>query len=1121
MKLLTATQKNIAFITASIVLILAQNCCADQNWSTFYNAQNLLESEDGPRIDVQDINTYTYNANGTRATTTNALGQITTFNSYDSRGRVTSFTDPNGITTTIQYTPRGSIEFMTVKHPGNQTALDAVTHSEYDETEKLKALTQPNGLVLHYEYSDAGTLKAVYNDLGERIDYTLDAAGNRKNESIKSTTGEIKFSVTRAFDELSRVIDITGNHGQNTHHTYDANGNIDKTTDAKSHQFQHRYDPFNRLKKLIDPKLKETQYTYTNSGQIDTVTDARGHVTDYDYDAFGNLTKLTSPDTGITQFHYDEAGNRTYQLDARGVETIYRYDALNRPISIEYPSNSIENVTLSYDSTANGNYGKGHLTGITDLSGSTTYTYNYLGQITQKNYVVRGKSYSIGYAYDLSGIPTQITYPSGRIVTFQYNSLKQLTGITTQSNTTASPQTLMSNGQYLPFGPLRQWTHGNGITETHNFDSDYRALDITAQGPFAVLDQVFGYDLANNIETIQNPFSSAQNQSFGYDELDRLKTATGNYGSINFQYDDVGNRLQKLLTIGANTTNEIYQIAPSNNRLNNVNVTVNGAAGPSRSFTYDNAGNLQTGTLNGQSSVLDTNEANRQELVFTNGKQINLYYNYLGQRVSKTVTESGASRSEHYHYDELGNLIAVTDGTGEVMSETVFAGSQPLAVNLLTDSPLKASLSISQKVPNPGDVLILSSLVEGGNGKPLEYRFRVKDTNNVWTLVSDWSSTAGYSWTTPTTLGNYTWELSVRNFGSTTSTTTTANVGVVAPLAQTTQLSSNKVAPGAGFTLTTTSTGGITSTAYQKRIRLKGPSTNNTYVTLRDWNESNSYTANIPTQLGAYTLEVAVLQYPENTSLAITLLPITVTNTPVVTPSQASASINQVGAAVLLSSNQGTGTFTRQFLGIHTDHLKTPRALTNGIGKVIWSWQSQPFGETAANDDPDGDGSKVIFNMRFPGQYVDKETGLHYNYFRDYDPLSGRYIESDPIGLDGGINTYGYVTGNPLSLTDRLGLSPACGRMDTTVSCACKTPTRVAQANCQAAGGIPLFPGVLNCEVKEGKDDDVDCFAVLIDCQQEVQKQEGWFNSDGNTDKKIKECIQRKHPECISELGIK
>ena len=85
----------------------------------------------------------------------------------------------------------------------------------------------------------------------------------------------------------------------------------------------------------------------------------------------------------------------------------------------------------------------------------------------------------------------------------------------------------------------------------------------------------------------------------------------------------------------------------------------------------------------------------------------------------------------------------------------------------------------------------------------------------------------------------------------------------------------------------------------------------------------------------------------------------------------------------------------------------------------MWRWdQQEPFGDSAANEDPDGDSVTFSFPVRFPGQYYDVETNLAYNYFRDYDPPEGRYVQSDPIGLSGGVNTYLYVEAMPLNEFD-------------------------------------------------------------------------------------------------------
>ena len=107
---------------------------------------------------------------------------------------------------------------------------------------------------------------------------------------------------------------------------------------------------------------------------------------------------------------------------------------------------------------------------------------------------------------------------------------------------------------------------------------------------------------------------------------------------------------------------------------------------------------------------------------------------------------------------------------------------------------------------------------------------------------------------------------------------------------------------------------------------------------------------------------------------------------------------------------------------IHTDHLNTPRVITDNTGTEVWRWDSAPFGETLPNEQPQSNVSKFVWNQRFPGQYYDEETGLHYNYFRDYDPSTGRYAQSDPIGLGGGVNVFACVTGNPVGYMDPFGL---------------------------------------------------------------------------------------------------
>lgn len=123
-----------------------------------------------------------------------------------------------------------------------------------------------------------------------------------------------------------------------------------------------------------------------------------------------------------------------------------------------------------------------------------------------------------------------------------------------------------------------------------------------------------------------------------------------------------------------------------------------------------------------------------------------------------------------------------------------------------------------------------------------------------------------------------------------------------------------------------------------------------------------------------------------------------------------------------VATARGTGVNTQLYF-IEVDHINTPTRIRNQLNQVVWSWDKrEAFGYHAPNEDVDGDGFYFEFNLRFPGQWFDKETGLFHNGFRDYNPSTGRYMQSDPLGLEAGFNTYAYVGSNPLRAVDPYGL---------------------------------------------------------------------------------------------------
>jgi len=503
--------------------------------------------------------------------------------------------------------------------------------------------------------------------------------------------------------------------------------------------------------------------------------------------------------------------------DARGVTAAFSYDALNRLVGIDYADDS-RDVTFEYDQ---GLFGVGRLTGIVDESGSTDFAYDAFGNLLSQTKIVilspgEEVAYTTSYTWDAADRVLTLTYPNGRIVTYERDTLGRVSTVSTTFDGVTVD--VVHHVRYLPNGPVRSLMYGNLLATQRRFDTDYRLIAETV-GPMRHVSYV--YDAASSVSSITDHVFPARSQSFEYDALDRLVSESGIYGDITYQYDRVGNRLEREITEGATTKLEtlLYQSSPvSSNRL----VQIDKGNFNLFNLHYDAAGNVTLSELARKFYVYsDTGRlAETQdgwgELVAS------YYYNALGQRM---LTKQAASdKGFLLHYDMAGRIIGMTN------------------MNTISTSPR-----------------------------------RVLDRDYIW--------------------------------------------------------------------------------------------------------------------------------------------------------------LDDMPVAMMLTRYKPDGTTPQSIerTYLHPDHLNTPRVGTDDTGVVVWEWVDDAFGSGAPDLNPDGDGTLVRIRLRFPGQILDPDSGYYYNYFRDYERNLGRYVQSDPIGITAGLNTYTFVINNPLAYTDSLGLEMECHWVTTEV----------------------------------------------------------------------------------------
>jgi RHS repeat-associated protein len=614
-----------------------------RTWTYTYNGFGRVLTENGPRTDVTDVTTNAYYtcSTGTQCgqlnTVTNALSHVTTFNTYNAHGQPLTITDPNGVVTTLTYDARQRLKTRTFG--GELTTFD------YWPIGLLKKVTLPDSSYLQYAYDNAHRLTGISDSEGNLISYGLDAMGNRTSEQVFDPSSTLTRTRTRVFNSLNQLyqeIGAAGTPAVTTTFAYDNNGNQTGINAPLGRNTSQDYDELDRLSGITDPASGITAYGYNALDQLISVTDPRTLVTNYTYNALGDLKQQVSPDTGTTNNTYDTGGNLKTSTDARSKVGTYSYDALNRVTSLVF---SDQTITYTYDTGTNQ---KGRLTDLASTGGTESWTYDTKGRVLTKTQVSNGNTKVITYHYNSVGQLDQITTPNSNVIVYGYTNGKV-------SSITVNGTTLLNSVVYEPFGPVGGWTWGNSTLAVRTYDLDGRVDLIDSAGL-----RDYAWDNASRITDIVDT-NSALNQSYGYDNLDRLTSVTKSSGNQSFTYDANGNRL----TYSDGAASSTYVIAGTSNRLTSI------TGSQARTYAFNAVGNVTSyGSI-----TLAYSDRERAKSATVSGSTWNYYLNGLGERVRKGLSPSG---NNYYVYDESGHLIGEYNGN-TLIQETVWLGDIPVA----------------------------------------------------------------------------------------------------------------------------------------------------------------------------------------------------------------------------------------------------------------------------------------------------------------------------------------------------------------------------------------------------------------------------------------------------------
>ncbi len=611
-------------------------------------------------------------------------------------GQVSSATDPNGAVTSYSYDQWGRQTQLV--RPGDDTINPTLrfTYTNFAGASAPYWVKQ--------EQKESGTSylesRTFYDGLGRVVQTQAEAASS--SQSIVTSARYAPIGVIQATVPYthSAGLGVGGSYRPpqwnqpGTLTAYDALGRVTQTTapdgTAVKSFYQNRQtavlDELNRqaisetdpLGRLLSVKqylgttggqpnwgaavYAQVSYTYDVSDRIKQVTGPDGSVTTIGYDLLGRKTNMSDPDMGAWSYSYDAAGNLVTQTDARGTRLWYGYDSLQRVTQKRLTnSDGTPLASYTYDTGANG---KGRRTGMSDPSGSTGWTYDARGRVTQETKVINGTgggTFVTQWSYDSADRAVWQKYPGGNTgqigeqVNFSYNSQGLLRRVQSNGSTYYVGEMLYNVlGQVIdrylgsPSGVIRQkYTYSAG----ENFR--LTALRSGVSPGYTNLQNItYTYDDAGNVLTIADAaaYGGSQTQTFSYDGLNRLLTAQatggsyGTYGQRSYQYGAAGN------ITSFDGTAFYYQDAAHQHAVTHVG----GTAAGNQKYWYDPNGNA-TRRINGSSDINLTYDAENRLTGMSGSVTASYVYDGDGKRVKETI--SGVTRVFVGDYYEVDNGV--------------------------------------------------------------------------------------------------------------------------------------------------------------------------------------------------------------------------------------------------------------------------------------------------------------------------------------------------------------------------------------------------------------------------------------------------------------------------------